>query len=115
MLGRLSNDVDRFARRHGLRRGVEAAAVLKAAREVVSTVLPEQLAPHVTPVGFRDGTLTLQAPDGVTLASVAAYRGALLDAFTAKFGRSVVLRVVVKPVRAEEVPVPIDQADLGPV
>jgi len=96
MLRRLSDDVDHFARRHGLRRGVEAAAVLKATREVVAAVLPEQLALQVVPSSFRSGTLVLLAPTGVVLASVAAYRGALLDALTAKLGRSVVQRVVAR-------------------
>jgi predicted nucleic acid-binding Zn ribbon protein len=100
---RLADDVDRFARRYGLRRGVEAAAVLKAAREVIVAVVPTALAVTATPSSFRSGTLTVQAPSGAALASLAAYRGALLDALSARLGPNVVQRVLVRPLTADEV------------
>ena len=100
----LADDVDRFARRHGLRRGVEAAAVLKAARAAADVVLPRDLRPLVAARSFRNGTLTLEAPSGVPLANLHAHREAVRDECNRALGRAVVVKVLARATIADERP-----------
>lgn len=101
----LADDVDRFARRHGLRRGVEAAAVLKAARAAADATLPRDLRPLVGARSFRSGVLTLEAPSGVPLANLHAHREAVRDECNRILSHAVVVKVVARATLADEEPV----------
>lgn len=98
----LADDLDHFARRHGFRRGVESAAVLKAAQAAVNKLVPASLADYVSPRSYREGTLVLAAPSGASLAVLNAHCGAILDELTAKLGQSIVTRVVVRAELADD-------------
>ena len=90
-------DIAAFARRYGLRQGVEAAAIIKAARQVLPTVLPEILHDQVVVQAYKDGVLHLATKSGSPLATLQQYKRPLLDQLKKKLGRAVVERVVVKP------------------
>jgi hypothetical protein len=92
----LREDIQFFARRYGLRQGVETAAVIKAARAVLPDVLPEVLHSDVHVEAYRDGALFITAPSGSSVATVYQYRQPLLQALKTKLGRAVVARVVVR-------------------
>jgi hypothetical protein len=91
------SDIEHFARRFGLRKGVEAAAMIKAAEKVLSQVLPETLKEDVRATSFNDGVLTIQVPSGSALATLKLYRGAILTGLKEHIGRSVVERIAIAP------------------
>lgn len=93
----LRDDIQHFARRYGLREGVETAAVIRAARAVLPTVLPEVLHGDVSVDAYRDGALYISAPSGSAVATVRQYKQPLLEALKTKLGRAIVARLVIKP------------------
>ncbi|MFO0704690.1 MAG: DciA family protein [Candidatus Andersenbacteria bacterium] len=93
----LREDIQFLARRYGLRQGVEAAAVLKAARQVLPQVLPRLVQEEARVEAYRDGTLFITAPSGPAVATVFGYRQPLLQALKIKLGRAMVAKVVVRP------------------
>ena len=97
----LADDLDVFARRHGLRRGVEAAAVLKTARQVCRDILPTELAEQARPASFRLGTLFIEAPTGAALALLASYRETISKKISDKIGPGLVRRVIVRAATIE--------------
>jgi hypothetical protein len=90
----VSSDIDRFARRHGLRRGVEAAAVISAARTLIPSVFPPTLAADIDVAWYRDGTLALRTPSGSARALINQYRGLYTKQLQGRLGAERVRRVV---------------------
>jgi len=93
---RLSKDIINFARRHNFRRGVEAAAVISAARKILPTSVPAKLIQEVKVESFANGTLVLSAPSGVLLGSLSFYRPTIQKALFEYFGKTVVRRVITR-------------------
>lgn len=89
-------DIDSFARRYGLRSGIEAAAVLRTTRQVLTSVLPEVLHSEVAPEAYRDGVLFISVPTGSARATLEHYRRALLIELKQRLGRAIVERIVIK-------------------
>ena len=93
---RLRADIDAFARRYGLRSGVEAAAILKVVRQTLLEVLPEVLHSEVQAEAYREGILYLSVPTGSANATLESYRRPLLEALKVKMGRSKVERIIAR-------------------
>jgi len=96
-----------FARRYGLRQGVEAAGVIKAARLVLPKVVPEILVDQIFVQAYRDGTLYIATPSGSSLATMQQYRRPLLEELKKRLGRAVVERIVVKPALSNSPSAPV--------
>ena len=94
------SDIEYFARRFGMRKGVEAAALIKATEKVLQEVLPDTLQGTVHATSFNDGVLTLKGPSGSALATLKLYRPALLDGLKKHIGRSIVERISIQPEHA---------------
>ncbi|MFH0830470.1 MAG: DciA family protein [Parcubacteria group bacterium] len=102
---RLQADIDAFARRYGLRSGIESAAILKVVRQALREVLPEILCEDVRAEGYREGVLYLSVPTGSARATLEAYRRSLLETLKSKIGRAKVERLVIQArVSSELVP-----------
>jgi hypothetical protein len=96
----IHSDIEHFARRFGLRKGVEAAAIINATEKVLIQVLPETLKGVIKVTSFNEGVLTLQGPSGSALATLRLYKSAILEGLKKQIGRSVVERISIVPAHA---------------
>jgi len=92
----LAFDVARFARRQGLRTGVEAAGIIKIAREVLKRELPVTLQDTVLVTSFSNGKLVCTVQSGSAAALVQQYRGIILNSLKRELGRARVEKLIIK-------------------
>ena len=93
----IQTDIEYFARRFGLRKGVEAVAVIKAVEKVLPQVLPSTLHDIIKATAFNDGVLSLRCPSGSALATLKLYRPAILMGIKKQLGRAIVERIIILP------------------
>lgn len=94
---RLNYDIDNFARRHGLKKGIEAAVVIKAARMVILDTLPRVLHDQVKVEAYREGILYLKAPSGSALATLNSYRNSIQNKLKKRLNKNLIERIVIRP------------------
>lgn len=92
----LNTDITNFARRHNLRRGVEAAAIIKATKTVLPKCLPPTIINDVIVESYANNTLSLSAPSGSALATLSFYRPKILVALNTTLGQPIIERVVTR-------------------
>ncbi len=93
----LKDELQNFARRKGLRRGIEAAAVINATNTVIQDVLPNILLSDVKVESFSDGLLKLRVPSGSAMTTANIYRQQLLEALKQRLGKAKVERIQILP------------------
>jgi predicted nucleic acid-binding Zn ribbon protein len=82
-----------FARRKGLRRGVEAAAIIKATRAVLAETLPTAMVKDTTVTSYHDGVVTVTASSGVILSTLHQHRQVVCQALQKRLGTNIVEHV----------------------
>lgn len=92
----LKDELQKFGKKRGLQKGLEAAGVIREAEKVLATVLPRPLLDQVMVESYCEGLLKISVTSGTPLSAVNMYKHEILNGLKKKLGRARIERLRIK-------------------